>query len=822
MFKNYLTIAIRNLTRHKLYSAINIGGLSIGLAACILIFLFVQNELSYDKWIPDSDRIVRMEGKYRGEAGEPDNPTALSPGALRNPMQAKFGSMIEASARLLTENYLITKGTMKNLEQVSLIDEGFFDVLDLPMVAGDRSQVFKDYKSVILSERAAQKYFGDADPIGQTLDFDFGTIDAKVVAVMKDLPENTHFASEIFLQFDETRYDNMPWIAKFWVSSNVYTYFKLYNASQRADLEASIPAFVNENAVLHPSSPADTIPSEVYKIRLMPLNDIHLYSTGRFQMKTSGDIMVVYSFSAIAILILVIAIINFTNLSTARATLRAREIALRKVVGASRRQIIIQLLGETLLTTLIALLLAFTMVEAALPWFNDFVAKILNLNTFADPLVQAGLVALVAVIAIGAGLQPAAKMSSFRPGLVLHSSSATKSSTARLRQALTTLQFTISIGLMIATAVVYSQVKYAQSMTRGLDVDNKLSLANMNYGPVRDVAETIRQEIERLPGVDGTAFSARDIPLGGYWDWPVKVDAGGYLEVKDTEVLPADHGFLEFFGAELIAGRFFSEDYQADSFQDPLEEGGMARQTAVISEKTVGYYGFSSPEAALGQTVFVDNFQGITVAMEIVGVVKNMNLRSARDVLDPLMFLVQEDDFWTLTVDLKADHIPETLRQIEDTWNRIVPQFPLEKSFMIDNLNAFYQADEQRAEMFAYFSIFAILVSCLGLYGLASFTAEQRTKEIGIRKVLGAKVRDIVTLLTLQFSKPVLVANLIAWPIAWYFSNRWLEGFTYRIDLGIHYFLAAGVLAFAIAAATVAGHAYRTARANPVMALRHE
>lgn len=820
MFKNYLITAVRNILRNKLYSTINIGGLAIGLAACILIFLFVQSELSYDSWLPDSERIVRLEGKYKGEGDARDNPTALSPGPLSKPLKANFGSMIEASTRMLTEEFLITQGDIKYLDSVNLIDDTFFDVLDLPVVRGDRDSMFADYKSVILSERAAQKYFGGMNPVGQVLDLDFGKIMVKVVGIMKDLPENSHLTGDIFLQFDESRYETRPWVTKFWIASNVYTYMKLQSRADREALETAIPPFIDKNAVLHPSAPADTIPSEEYQIRLMPIQDIHLHSTGRFQLKPTGDIIVVYSFSVIAALILVIAIINFTNLSTARATLRAREIALRKVVGASRRQIILQLLGETFLTTLIALLVAFTIVEISLPFFNDFVAKLLSLSTFKDPLVQAGLLGMILVIGLGAGAHPAAQMSAFRPGHVLHSNSAAAASSAKLRQLLTTMQFTISIGLMIATAVVYSQIQHARDMGRGLDVGQKLSLVNMNYGPVEDVAKSVQQEIDRLPGVTSSAFSARELPLRSFWDWPVKVPRQDYTEVLDTEIIPAEQGFLEFYGAELIAGRFFSDTYQADSFRDPTEEGGMASQTAIISEKTVSYYGFSSPEDAIGKTVFVDNFSGITVAIRIVGVVKDMNLRSARDVADNFMFLAQEEDMWVLNVDLRPGMVHNTLREIDEVWSRVVPHFPLSRSFVQDNLNSFYQADEQRATMFAYFAGFSVLVSCLGLYGLASFTAERRTKEIGIRKVLGAKVSNIVTLLTLQFSKPVLVANLIAWPVAWYFSNRWLEGFTYRIELGPEYFLSAGLLAFLIAAATVAGHAYKTARANPVAALR--
>lgn len=822
MLKNYLTIAIRNMLRYKLYSSINVGGLSIGLAACLLIFLFVQNELSYDKWLPDSERIYRLEGKYIGEGGEPDNPMALSPGPLSKPLQANFGSMIETSTRMLTEEFLITQGDVKYLDSVNLVDDTFFDVLDLPMVSGDRSMMFEDFKSVVISESAAEKYFGSEDPVGKVLDMDFGNILVKVVGVMKDLPANSHLTGHIFLQFDESRYENRPWVIKFWIASNVYTYMKLHDPADQQALEAAIPPFIDQNAVLHPSASADTIPSEVYQTRLMPLEDIHLYSTGRFQLKPTGDIVVVYSFSAIAILILLIAIINFTNLSTARASLRAREIALRKVVGASRKHIIVQFLGEAFLTTMIALLIAFVLVEITLPWFNDFVAKLLSLSAFADPMVQAGLAGLIAVIGLGAGAHPALKISNYRPGKVLHSNNAATSSSAKLRYALTTLQFTISIGLMIATGVVYSQIRHAQEMQRGLNVDNKIALINMDYGPVADLAKTVQQEIEKLPGVHSTAFSERSLPLRSFWDWPVKVNRDGMTEVLDTEVVPSDFNFLEFYGAKLLAGRFFSEEYRGDLYQAPTTDGGLAAQSAIISEKTVSYYGFGSPEEAIGRSVHISNLQGVTTVVTVVGVVKDMHLRSARDNPDPVMFLVQEENLWVLNVDLVPSLIPQTVREIEAVWNRIVPHFPLNQTFVLDNFNGFYQADEQRAEMFAYFSLFAILVSCLGLYGLASFTAEQRTKEIGVRKVLGARVRDIVTLLTIQFSKPVLVANLIAWPVAWYFANEWLEGFVYRIDLGLTHFLAAGALAMLIACLTVAGHAVRTASANPIAALRHE
>lgn len=822
MLKNYLVIALRNLMRHKLYSFINIGGLSLGLTSCIMIFLFVQNELSYDTWLKDADRIYRLEGKYRGEAGEPDNPMALSPGPLSKALKANFGGLIETSTRMLTEDFLITRDNVKFLDSVNLVDDTFFDVLDLPMASGDRNLMFADYQSAVISERAAEKYFGANDPVGQTLDLDFGALLVKVVAVMKDLPENSHLRGDIFIQFDESRYENRPWVIKYWIASNVYTYMKLHDPAQRDELETTIPPFIDKNAVLHPSASADTIPSEVYQTRLMPVTDIHLYSTGRFQLKPGSDIVTVYSFSAIAVLILLIAVINFTNLSTARASLRAREIALRKVVGASRRHIIIQFLGETFLATLLALTIAFAIVEVSLPWFNEYAAKLLSLSVFSDPLIQIGLICVIAVAGLGAGAHPALQVSNYRPGKVLHSNNAASHHSARLRQMLTALQFTISIGLMISTAVIYSQIQHAQAMQRGLATDNKLQLINMDYGPVEDVARTVQQEISKLPGVKATAFSERDLPIRSFWDWPVKVNTDAGTEIRDTEVFPASHEFLEFYGAELVTGRFFSKEYAADAYQEPLSEGGTATQAGIVNEKAVGYYGFGTPQNAIGQTVFADNFNGVTTAITIVGVVKDMHLRSARDTVDPMLFTVQEDNMWVLNVDLDPSALLSTLQQIDGIWSRVVPHFPLNRAFISDNFDTFYQADEQRAHMFAAFSVFAILVSCLGLYGLASFTAEQRVKEIGVRKVMGASVADIVRLLTFEFSKPVLAANLVAWPVAWYFAREWLNGFQYRIDLGITYFAVAGLLALMVACLTVAGHAFRTARANPINALRHE
>lgn len=824
MFKNYFLIAVRNLMRHKLYSFINIGGLSIGLAACILIFLFVQNELSYDTWMKDNERIYRLE-TLRQEPGQTTKVSALSPAPMHAPLQRQFNDKIEASSRLFVRYFWVSNDEIQLEESINLVDRNFFEVFDLPVIAGDPQRAFEDFQSLVITESTARKYFADASPIGQTLELENGEIVAKVAAVIKDLPTNSHLNIDLIMQLDETRYDHRPFLLQWWMSANVHTYVKLRPGVETTEITHALPSFLDQYAIASPGPgyPADMVPSERLSINFMSVKDIHLHSEGAGQLKPSGDLTVIYGFSIIAALILVIAVINFTNLSTARSSLRAREVALRKVVGASRKQLIGQLLGETLVTTTIALFLALVLVEISLPWFNNMVVKLLSLAPFTDPIIQLGFVALAVVIGLSAGAHPAIALSSYRPASVLHSNSAAKSGSAKLRTALTTLQFTISIGLMIATGVIYSQIHYLQTMDVGFDKRDKLTLYHMTYGDVASVANTIKQEIDKLPGVNTTAFANRGFPIRGKWSPTVTVaDRNHEGDTLRLEHVPGDYSLLEFFDAKLIAGRFFSQDFPSDLAQPPANEGGMVTQSGIINEAAVQHLGFASAADAVGKTIYISQTDDSVRATRIVGVVNNMQLRSARSGFEPTIFRVEEGPMWLLNVDLKPELRAVTLASIDAIWERLAADVPMDREFIQDRYEQFYQADKMRGEIFAYFSLFAILVSCLGLYGLASFATEQRTREIGVRKVLGAKVIDIVGLLTLQFSRPVLIANLIAWPAAWYFSNEWLQGFAHRIDLGISHFVMAGGLAILIASATVAGHAVRTAKATPITALRHE
>ncbi len=824
MLLNYMKTALRNLLRHKLYSFINIGGLAIGLAACLMIFLFVRNELSYDSWLTDADSIYRLE-TTRNEPGKPAMQWALAPGPLKGELVERNPDLITGATRILRRQFWVGRDDLNLEETVNLVDTGFFNVFDLPIKDGDRNQLFSDYQSVIISEKAAQKYFGDQSALGQILVMENGDLPARVVAVMEDLPANSHLDVDFLLHLNEARYEQQPYLLQWWMSANVFTYLKLPDNASALNLQASIPALLDQRAL---SSPGlgyieGLSPSEQMTIEFMPLTDIHLHSKGRGQQKPGGDIVIVYSFSAIALLILTIAVINFANLSTARSSLRAREVALRKTVGATRGQIITQFLGETFLTTTIALVVALSLVEITLPWFNQLVLKLLDMEHFTDPAVQLGLVGLALVLAISAGAHPALNMSSYKPAEVLHSGGSGTYRSSRLRAVLTMLQFTISISLMISTAIIYSQINYMQNMDLGFDPDGKLSLFHMTYKSARDVANVAQQEINALPEVEATSFTSRSFPIRGRWDSPAKVVGAAATETGlRLEHVHGDHNMLEFFDAKLVAGRFFSADYSADVLNDPSAPGLNATQGGILNETAVASLGFSSAQEALGQTIDITQTDDSIVSTKIVGVVRDIQLRSARDTIEPMIFVVRDAPLWILNAQVRPGFEAEALNKIDAIWSRLVPEFPIDRNFVENRYNQHYQADERRGQVFAGFSLLALLISCLGLYGLASFTAERRIKEIGVRKVMGASVSDIVALLTFQFSRPVLLANLIAWPTAWFVANDWLQGFQYRIEIGVGYFVAAGGTALLVACLTIAGHAFRTAQANPVQALKHE
>jgi len=823
MLRNYLTVAYRNLVANKRHSLINIGGLAVGLAACLLILLYVRDELSFDRWIPKADRIAAVESTFF-VPGRDKIAFAGTPGPIKPALEKEFSSDIERAVRLFGNQEPVRTGDRQFAGDITYVDPGFFDVFDLRMVAGDREAALADNASMILSETTAHKYFGDRPAVGETL-----TVGADhvytVVGVFADFPENSHLELDQIALFDLERYKDRPSVAQSWTSVNTrcYVLFRSPAAIQR--VAAELPGFVDRNVVIDVPGLTEK-PSTLIRFDLMPILDIHLHADKPGYDKQSS-FNVVLAFAGIALLILIIACINFVNLATARAMTRAREVALRKVVGATRGQLVRQHLGEAVLTALIALVIAIALVQLALPAFNELLHKQLQLDLFGDPTLLVTMLGLIVVVGVIGGLYPAIYLSRFRPATVLKANQSSAHGSSLLRGALVVFQFSIAIALMVCTAVIYCQTVYARTLDLGFDHGDRMTLRGIGDLGSAEKAQTLKRELEAVPGVRAAALSSDSPPLQGNNNTLLYPTATISDQRYVIETLDVDPDFFEVYGVAPVAGRLFSPDRPGDFAPDPKATGEL-HQSIVINQAFAAKLGAKRPEDVIGKVLWEVNDDGRPMtSSEIIGVVPDLYLRSVRVAVTPLLYHAASPkaEFDVLTLHVAPGAMRHTVAEVEAIWTRIAPTVPIRTSFVDDELTKLYDGDEQRGQIFAGFAVFAVLIACLGLFGLASFAAERRTKEIGMRKVLGASVLDIVRLLVWQFSRPVLLANLIAWPVSFYLMSRWLSDFRYRIELTdprvlLGVFGGAALLALAIAWLTTAGQAYRVARANPGRALR--
>jgi len=830
MFQNYLMVALRNLTKHKLYSAINMVGLAVGLAASILILLFVRNETTYDRFFTDSDRLYQMavEGHIPGRPSQWIANTSLPMGPA---LQQSFPE-IEAHTRLVRQNITIQRGDVQFNEEARLVDPNFFQLFDFPFIAGNRETALSDPSAIVLTEEVARKYFGDADPLGQTLRIG-GEHSLRVTGIMRDLPPNTHFSLGILIPMNSVAARNLRQLEQNWGALCCYLYVRVKPDTDVARINGQLGEWIRKAAPTLETPQGPVAIGEFFGPRLRAVADIH--TEPMLADAVPGISMTeIYTFSGIAVLVLVIAAINFMNLATARATQRAREVSVRKVVGASRGQIVLQFIGESVLMTLLSLFLAAALVELALPWYNDFLGKELSFDYAADPSLLLLLLGLTLLVGMAGGTYPAFFLSGFNPARVLKgASSGVGGGSGRLRMVLVIVQFAISIGLMVATAVVYGQLRYAQNKNLGFDKDNLVVIQGFISGPIRDKRETFQTALKsdpRIVGAVGTTFIPGD---GGERNTNIRRPGEGAATNIVMRVDAVDYGFMSIMGMHIIAGRDFDRtrgtdglvrpDWQIRNEDPPAGQGNFVIPGAtILNRAAVRRLGFDSPEAAVGQIVEAAENPNSSLRLTIVGVVEDFHFRSVHDEIAPAFFIVDPSALNSMIVRVKAGDVAGALGHIDRTWREIVPERPIRRAFLDDNLQALYEREQKMSLIFAAFSGLAILIACLGLFGLAAFTAERRTKEIGLRKVLGAGVPDIVRLLVWQFSKPVLIANLIAWPVAWIGMNEWLKGFSYRIDLSPAIFLAAGGAALLIAWLTVGLHATRIAQAKPVRALRYE
>jgi putative ABC transport system permease protein len=829
MLRNYLTVAIRNLVSHKLQSIINIGGLAVGLAACLLILLYVRDETSYEDWLPKADRIVSVESTFY-IPGREKIAFAATPGPMKAMVEKEFSSDVERAVRIYADEEPIRVGDKQLLAEMTYADPGFFDVFDLKMVAGVREQALADNKSILVSATAAKKYFGDKPAVGQTMELANDRV-YTVVGVFADVPRNSHLSFETISLFDTERYKDKPWVAERWTSVNTRLYILVRSQAALQHIRAGLDAAVDRDVVFEIPG-INEKPSTLLHFDLMPVRDIHLHAN-KLGYDNIGSFTAVVAFAGIALLILIIACINFVNLATARAMTRAREVSMRKVVGATRRQLITQHLGEAVLTALIALVIAVALVELSLTPFNAFLHKQLRLDLIGDPMLLVTMVGLIVVVGVIGGLYPAFYLSRFRPAEVLKANQSSASGSSFLRAGLVVFQFAISIALIVCTATIYTQTVYARTMDLGFQHDSRMTVSSLGDLPTPDAAATLKREIGALPGVRGVALSSDAPPLQNNNNTLLFPDPTMNGEKLIIETLSVDPDFFAVWGVKPLAGRLFSMDHASDFVAAEADKVTDPKHGIVINRAFAAKLGAKNPADAVGKVLWEVNDEGKPLTpTTIVGVVPDLYLRSVRIAVTPFLYYARAPDkgdgaFNRLTVQVVPGRMREVVAAIDGIWARLAPNVPIRTGFVDADLDKQYDSDEQRGQIFAGFAGFAILIACLGLFGLASFSAQRRTKEIGMRKVLGASVLDIVRLLVWQFSRPVIIANLIAWPVSFYVMHKWLAGFQYKISLTDPFVLGgifggAALVALAIAWLTTAGHAYRVARANPGRALRVE
>jgi putative ABC transport system permease protein len=830
VFRNYLITALRNFSRHRLYTLISVAGLAVGLACAILITLFLRDELSYDRWIPESSSLYRLELTFhlRGRA-----PWVLAsaPLPVLDAMQEEIPEVTGAT-HLVPEGMTVSVGDRRFYETIAVVDPSFFQVIKLPLVAGDPDTALAQPESIVLSQSTARKYFGNADPIGKTLTLagdgilcdrsDTACLTAShpltVTAVMRDLPSNTQLIADLLLP-NTSQADEIPkaFRKESWTSTNgSFGYVRLAPGVDPTTVLAKLKPILDRSIRAGTAPDVDVPGSEFEEFHLRPFWDVHLKSNNFGEMKPAGSWTTVYGFAVIAVLIVLIACFNVMNLATARATLRAREISLRKTVGATRRQLIVQLMGEALLMSLGSLVVALALVEILLPVYDGFFDRPIAFHYLSNwPLLLASIGGAAAA-GLLSGIYPALVLSSFRPAGVLHSSAATQAG-GLLRVALVIVQFSVSIGLGIAAIVVFSQIRFARELDLGFDRAGIVvvrGITKLTTSAADSFAKTLRSNPNIL-GVtlsDGVPFDLFNVPN-------IPLQIRGESQSFAAHIMDITPEFPAVYNMRLVAGRLLSAERGEDVFSEyPFYSSAAvdAGRNAMINEAAARRFGYT-PEQALGKTIVA-----VSGSVTIVGVVGDSKLDGLREPVQPTLYVDYPRGYTLLSISLRGSQVSETLRFIDRTWQSFSPTTAIQRYFLNDTFDKLFKTDEKQGDMFGIFVGIAIFIACLGLFGLAAFTAQRRTKEIGVRKVFGASSTHIVLLLLARFSIPVLIANVLAWPIAFYYLHHWLESYAYHIPLSPIYFLSAGAIALAIAWATVFAHALRVARASPIHALRYE
>ncbi|HZG46775.1 MAG TPA: ABC transporter permease [Allosphingosinicella sp.] len=837
MWRSYLTVGVRALVKDRTYAFINIVGLAIGLAACLMLLLYVRYERSYDEWLPNVENLYQVQAEFRDPSTQVSTDSQMSAYVAGETLKKDF-PQIERKVYVLSASPVVFhRGEAMPTKDAVMTDGNLFELMQVPFLHGDRGTALANVGSIVLSETEAKKYFGDENPLGRTLTLINRGIstDFRVTGVMKDLPRNSHQKFDMVARIDIATYmaENAEDFMTEWGWNSGWNYIQLRSGTNVADINGGLQAWEDRNIPDRDFGGQSLNQGDFAEWRLTNLRDIHLGVAHDGGTRPGNDERTILTFTIIAFLILGMACVNFTNLATARASARAREVALRKVLGASRSQLMTQFLLESVRVAGVAMLLALALVELLLPMLGNFLDADLQMSYFGSNGMLLPILLLTALVGAAGGLYPAFYLSRFQPAQVLkaNKSTAEAAGSGKLRSALVIGQFAVSIGLIICTAVVYAQTIHARTADPGFKREGLLEVDGMARRQLIDRTEQIARQMERIPGVESVARTGISIDPQDQNSTVVKVPGRELPVGMGTYAI--DDNYFRTMGVELIAGRELETERPMDVIPlglNPSDEEQRAFAARgvnlVINERGARDLGFANPADAVGKTYtigFVDPENG-AVPMTIVGVVKDTRLRSIRQPLEPIVYRLSNYGLNTLVIRYN-DPEPNAVRErVEREWKKITQDVPFQAEFSEDIVAEQYQAEESQARIFAGFALLAVVVACLGLFGLAAFTAERRTKEIGIRKVLGARTGDIVKLLAWQFSKPVIVANLIAWPVAWLVMSRWVQRYdeVARVDIGVLPFLFAGLLALVIAIGTISTHAIRVARANPIHALRYE
>lgn len=825
MLGHYLRLAARGFAHHRLYSLINIVGLAIALTCAILIVLFVRDELSYDAWIPGTRNLYRLEVTFHipGQA-----PFALS--VCPFPVLTAAGKeipQVKAVTHVVVEGMTVSAGDRQFPEEVTVADPNFLQVIRLPLLEGDSSRALAQPESIVLSQHEARKYFGDADPIGKTLRVS-GVRDKceqtdaacyseshvlTVTGVLRELPHNTQLVADFVIP-NTSRADEMAQMDKDsgWLDANGdYAYMDLVPGARPEAVIRSVEELV-DRSVDRRQFGLDRPASQVMRFDLTPFRAVHLKGGRIGGMTPPGSRALVIGFTLVAGLIVLVASFNFMNLATARASLRAREIALRKLSGAKRRQLAAQFLGEAVLTTLLALAVALAAVEVVLPPYARFLGDPIYLHYLADWELVASLVAGTVVVGLLSGFYPALVLSGFRPATALRGSGPTPGGTGLLRSSLVVGQFAVSIGLAVAAIVVFRQIQFARATDWGFASKNMIVVRGIG-----NVALATREGLQRVlnngPGIVGAALSTVvPFDLDDVRNMAVRpLGSAGTIAAQWVDITPE---FPELYSMRLLAGRFLSRAHGRDVSADWADK-------AVLINLEMAYRMGLTPQQAIGKRFEVPGVS-LSLPMRIVGVVANAMYYDPRSAARATVYVVDPTRYLSLSVRVRADQLPAAESYIDRTLRSLAPGVALTRYFLSDSFEGLFLRDEKQGEMFAAFAGVAVLIACLGLFGIVVFTAARSTKEIGVRKISGARSLDILRLMLWRISVPVLVANLIAWPVAYVYLRHWLDSYVHRIPLSPLYFLTAGLGALVIAWATVYVNTLHLARTSPVHALRYE